>query len=166
MDAFEKYDNLCGGYIWDFVDQAIHKKGENGEDMWLYGTDYNEKKYWFEPPYNTCAIVGSNTYFNANGIIAADRKLHPSAHEVKKVYAEMKVEAIDAARGKFLVKNKQLFSDLSKFDLVYKLYENGNVIKEGNVASSDYENIAPLSSAEIFVDIFTSTCFILPVQCY
>ena len=23
MDAFEKYDNLCGGYIWDFVDQAI-----------------------------------------------------------------------------------------------------------------------------------------------
>ena len=152
MDAFEKYDNLCGGYIWDFVDQAIHKKGENREDMWLYGTDYNEKKYWFEPPYNTCAIVGSNTYFNANGIIAADRKLHPSAHEVKKVYAEMKVEAIDAARGKFLVKNKQLFSDLSKFDLVYKLYENGNVIKEGNVASSDYENIAPLSSAEIFVD--------------
>lgn len=26
MDAFEKYDNLCGGFIWDFVDQAIHKR--------------------------------------------------------------------------------------------------------------------------------------------
>ena len=77
MDAFEKYDNLCGGYIWDFVDQAIHKKGENGEDIWLYGSDYDEKKIWIEPPYNTCAITGSNVYFNANGIIAADRKVHP-----------------------------------------------------------------------------------------
>lgn len=36
-------------------------------------------------------MTGSNTYFCANGIIAADRKVHPSAYEVKKVYAEMKV---------------------------------------------------------------------------
>lgn len=152
MDAFEKYDNLCGGYIWDFVDQAIHKKGENGEDIWLYGTDYNEKKHWFMPPYNTCAIVGSNTYFNANGIIAADRKLHPSAYEVKKVYAEMKVESVDAARGKFLVKNKQLFSDLSAFNLTYKITEDGNLIKEGTVKAEDFENIKPLSSAPISID--------------
>lgn len=152
MDAFEKYDNLCGGYIWDFVDQAIHKKGENGEDIWLYGTDYNEKPVWFVPPYNTCAIVGSNTYFNANGIISTDRKLHPSAHEVKKVYAEMKVEAIDAARGKFRVKNKQLFSDLSDFELVYIIEEDGNIIKEGKVDSEIYEKLAPLSQKEFSLD--------------
>lgn len=36
-------------------------------------------------------MTGSNTYFCANGIIAADRKVHPSEYEVKKVYAEMKV---------------------------------------------------------------------------
>ena len=24
MDDFEKYDNMCGGFIWDFVDQTIH----------------------------------------------------------------------------------------------------------------------------------------------
>lgn len=152
MDAFEKYDNLCGGYIWDFVDQAIHKKTEDGKDMWLYGTDYNEKENWFVPPYNTCAIVGSNTYFNANGIITADRKLHPSAHEVKKVYAEMKVEAVDAARGEFLVKNKQLFSDLSAFKLVYTVAQDGNVIKEGEVEAALYENIKPLSSAPLKID--------------
>lgn len=152
MDAFEKYDNLCGGYIWDFVDQAIHKKGENGEDIWLYGTDYNEKPVWFVPPYNTCAIVGSNTYFNANGIISTDRKLHPSAHEVKKVYAEMKVEAIDAARGKFRVKNKQLFSDLSDFELVYIIEEDGNIIKEGKVDSEIYEKLEPLSQKEFSLD--------------
>lgn len=152
MDAFEKYDNLCGGYIWDFVDQAIHKKNDDGEDMWLYGTDYNEKDKWFLPPYNTCAIVGSNTYFNANGIVAADRKPHPSYYEVKKVYAEMKVEASDVSKGEFIVKNKQLFSDLSAFELVYTIAENGVVISEGKVDGEKFENIAPLSSAPIKVD--------------
>ncbi len=155
MDAFEKYDNLCGGYIWDFVDQAVHKKDVNGNDQWLYGTDYNEKEKWFAPPYNVCAIVGSNTYFNANGIVAADRKVHPSYYEVKKVYAEMKVEAKDASKGKFIVKNKQLFSDLSAFDLVYTIAENGVVFEEGKVPAEAYESTAPLSESEFVIDYKT-----------
>ena len=152
MDAFEKYDNLCGGYIWDFVDQAIHKVGENGEDIWLYGTDYNEKKIWIEPPYNTCAIVGSNTFFNANGIIAADRKVHPSIYEVRKVYCEIQVKAVDAAAGKFLLKNKQLFSDLSKFDIVYTITNDGEEISKGQLDRAVFEKLAPLSEMEFSVD--------------
>lgn len=152
MDAFEKYDNLCGGYIWDFVDQAIHKVGENGEDMWLYGTDYNEKKIWIEPPYNTCAIVGSNTFFNANGIIAADRKEHPCIHEVRKVYCEIQVKAVDVANGKFLLKNKQLFSDLSKFDIAYVIAENGETVSRDNLDRAVFEKLAPLSEMEFSVD--------------
>lgn len=153
MDAFEKYDNLCGGYIWDFVDQAIHQNGENGEDKWLYGSDFREKKYWFMPPYNTCAIDGSNAFFNANGIIAADRKVHPSFYEVKKVYAEMKVEARDAAKGEFTVKNKQLFSDLSDFELVYSITENGAEYKSGKIAPELYADTAPLSQKDFSVEL-------------
>lgn len=152
MDAFEKYDNLCGGYIWDFVDQAIHKVNEDGEDMWLYGTDYNEKKIWIEPPYNTCAIVGSNTFFNANGIIAADRKVHPCIHEVRKVYCEIQVKDIDVSKGKFLLKNKQLFSDLSKFDIRYVIAEDGEIISEGALDRASFETLAPLSEKEFTVD--------------
>ena len=33
MDDFEKYDNMCGGFIWDFVDQTIHKVSEDGKDI-------------------------------------------------------------------------------------------------------------------------------------
>lgn len=152
MDAFEKYDNLCGGYIWDFVDQAIHKVNEDGEDMWLYGTDYNEKDLWIKPPYNTCAIVGSNTYFNANGIISADRKIHPSIHEVRKVYCEIQIKAIDVAAGKFLLKNKYMFSDLSKFDICYVITNNGEVIKKGNIKRDSFEALAPLSEKEININ--------------
>ena len=152
MDAFEKYDNLCGGYIWDFVDQAIHKKGDSGEDIWLYGTDYNEKDHWIQPPYNTCAIVGSNTFFNVNGIIAADRKVHPSIHEVRKVYCEIQIREIDKAKGLFLLKNNFMFSDLSKFDILYTITANGEAVKTGNIQRTVFENLAPLSSKEITVD--------------
>lgn len=152
MDAFEKYDNLCGGYIWDFVDQAIHKKGENGEDMWLYGSDYDEKRIWIEPPYNTCAITGSNVYFNANGIIAADRKVHPSIHEVRKVYCEIQVKDIDKANGKFLLKNKQMFSDLSKFDIAYLITANGEKTADGLLPREEFEALAPLSEKEFTID--------------
>ena len=152
MDAFEKYDNLCGGYIWDFVDQAIHKKGENGEDIWLYGSDYDEKKIWIEPPYNTCAITGSNVYFNANGIIAADRKVHPSIHEVRKVYCEIQVKEIDKAAGRFLLKNKQMFSDLSKFDIAYIITANGEKIADGMLDRTEFEALSPLSEKEFTLD--------------
>lgn len=148
MDAFEKYENLAGGFIWDFVDQAIHKKDENGNDLWLYGTDFNEKENWYVPPYNTCAITGSNTYFNANGIIAADRSVHPSIYEVKKVYAEMKVEKKADETDVYIVKNKQLFSDLSAFDLCYSVTNNGEVILTGEIEKEKYANLSPLSQSE------------------
>ena len=153
MDAFEKYDNLAGGFIWDFVDQAIHKKDEDGNDLWLYGTDFNEKENWYVPPYNTCAITGSNTYFNANGIIAADRSLHPSIYEVKKVYAEMKVEKSTDKKDVYIVKNKQLFSDLSAFDLCFVVTNDGEVILKGEIEKEKYADTAPLSKKEFTLPI-------------
>lgn len=44
MDDFERYDNMCGGFIWDFVDQTIHRVNENGQDEWLYGDDFAKQE--------------------------------------------------------------------------------------------------------------------------
>ena len=38
--AIYKYPNLQGGYIWDWVDQGILEKDENGRTYWTYGGDY------------------------------------------------------------------------------------------------------------------------------
>ena len=151
MDAFEKYDNMWGGFIWDFVDQAIHTTTSDGKTAWLYGTDYNEKDAWFLPPYNTCAIVGSNTYFNANGIISADRKLHPSAYEVKKVYADVQILEKNLSEGVFILKNKQMFSDMSAYDIVYTITENGREVLSKKVDRRKFASLAPLSEKEISV---------------
>ncbi len=152
MQAMEKYDNMCGGFIWDFVDQAIHKKDVNGNDIWLYGTDYNEKAAWYHPPYKYVAIVGSNTYFCANGIISADRKLHPCIHEVKKVYQEVAILPKDIANGVFTIRNKQLFSDLSAFDLSYVITANGEEIAKGKVRRPSFSSTKPLSDKDFKVD--------------
>ena len=133
MDDFEAYDHMCGGYIWDFVDQAIRKKTDDG-DQWLYGTDfekYEPGRYTHLP--NTTAMTGSNTYFNANGIISADRKPHPSYFEVKKVYCEIKVKEKDIKKGEFTLLNKKLFTDLSDIEFKWSLQAEGIEIQGGIV---------------------------------
>lgn len=132
-DAFEKYDNLCGGFIWDYVDQSIHK--QDGEtDKWLYGGDFDEG--------------ATSYYFCANGIIGADRIPHPSYYEVKKCYADVAAEAIDLKIGRFKVINKHRFSNHNRYTLNWELAENGVMIEEGTLGAVD---IAPLSSAEVIV---------------
>lgn len=147
MDDFEKYDNMCGGFIWDFVDQTLRRKSEDGQDMWLYGTDFekDEPKKRIDIP-NVTALTGSNTYFCANGIIAADRTLHPQIYEVKKVYAELKTTPINLENGKFMVKNKMLFTDASEFVCKWHIEAEGKLIKEGELA--DF-SCAPLSETAI-----------------
>lgn len=146
MDDFEKYDNMCGGYIWDFVDQAIRFKSEDG-DHWLYGTDF-EKKEPRKPLQlpNTTAMTGSNTYFCANGIISADRKPHPSYFEVKKVYAEMKIKEKDAEKKEYTLINKHLFTDLSEFEIVWNVTADGEEIEKGTLGTI---SVAPLSETVI-----------------
>lgn len=144
-DAFEQYDHLCGGYIWDFVDQAIHTVGEHGE-QWLYGTDFSERfdpKNGHKSPFTT----GSNRYFCANGIVAADRTPHPAAAEVKKCYATLRVLAIDLERGVFEAYNAQMFSDLSDYRLTWALQAEGRAIAGGGVPAEAYEQTPPFGKS-------------------
>lgn len=149
MDDFEKYDNMCGGFIWDFVDQTIHRVSEDGKDMWLYGDDFakEEPRSAIDIP-NTTALAGSNTYFCANGIIAADRTVHPQIHEVKKVYAEIKTEAFDINKGTYRVKNKFLFTDISAFTCRWSVEAEGEILDSGELEKFECE---PLSETYITI---------------
>ena len=134
MADFEKYENMCGGFIWDFVDQSIHIKDENG-DKWLYGGDFDEGR--------------TDAYFCANGIIGADRKPHPSYYEVKHVYAQYTVEEKDASNGVFEVYNKYSFQNLSDYDFYFTWEKNGEVILEGDIEL----DAAPKTYSEITVEV-------------
>ena len=131
MDRFEQYPNMAGGFIWDFVDQSIHRVDDTGRDLWLYGGDFDEEV--------------THRYFCANGIVAADRTPHPSLYEVKKVYQQIKVHPVDLSAGKIGIRNKYGFLSLSHVRLVWSIAEDGIEISKGHI---DTINVGPGETAE------------------
>lgn len=154
IDDFEKYDNMCGGFIWDFVDQALHVKDENGNDNYLYGTDFQgqEPHKLIDIP-NTTAMTGSNVYFCANGIIGADRKPHPQIVEVKHGYQNIGITAVDASNGEFKLKNKFLFTNLSDFNCKWVIKAEGEEVLSGELGKIE---CAPLKECNIKIDFDSS----------
>lgn len=154
IDDFEKYDNMCGGFIWDFVDQALHVKDENGNDNYLYGTDFQgqEPHKLIDIP-NTTAMTGSNVYFCANGIIGADRKPHPQIVEVKHGYQNIGITAVDASNGEFKLKNKFLFTNLSNFNCKWVIKAEGKEVLSGELGKIE---CAPLEECNIKIDFDSS----------
>jgi beta-galactosidase len=116
-DVIEANRQMHGGFIWDWVDQGIRKKGANGKEIWAYGGDFGD----FPNDDNFCT----------NGLVLPDRTPHPTLMEVKKVYQFIKVDAVDLPKGRLRVRNKYLFRDLSNIRGAWELAENGEVIERG-----------------------------------
>lgn len=122
MDVFETYDNWCGGFIWDFVDQSLRFKCDDGRDLWTYGGDFSEEIH--------------SGQFCANGLVAADRTLHPSIYEVKKVYQDFDAKITD--EGVTLV-NKRFFTSLDCYEFDVQILVNGEVVYIETLDASDIE---------------------------
>jgi beta-galactosidase len=149
--AFEKYPHMAGGFIWDFVDQSIRKKTLQG-DQWLYGDDFSEV---FDPRggLKNRFGVGSNHYFCANGIVAADRTLHPSAWEVKKCYQTLDVLPGPPGTNRYILRNRGMFRDLSAYRLFWALEADGVPLREGEIPTEVFSTLAPRSQMEIEVPL-------------
>lgn len=73
MKLIDKYDMYQGGFIWDFIDQAILVKDEvTGKEVLRYGGDFDDKPSDYE--------------FSGNGIVFADRREKPAIQEVRYYY--------------------------------------------------------------------------------
>lgn len=147
-EGFQKYEHMCGGFIWDFVDQAIRKSGSCG-DEWLYGEDFKEiyHKKGFKPKF----LTGSSGYFCANGIVAADRSFHPAAYEVKKCYQTVQVELEDAVKGTYRIVNNQMFRDLSDYRLLIQIESDGKLLQEEEIPTAVFAHTPPRNNARICV---------------
>jgi len=151
VEDFYTYDHMCGGFIWDYVDQAIRNKPAlqsregtpNG--AWLYGGDFGEGK--------------TSAYFCANGIIGADRVPHPSYFEVKQCYADVVTEGFDAERKAVLLRNRNLFRPLRFYEFGWELSRDGVTVQQGLLENVD---AAPGESVWAFVpyepDATTPAC--------
>ena len=116
-----QYPHLQGGFIWDWVDQALAKYDENGNFLfWAYGGDFGENS-------------PSDGNFVCNGVVGPDREPHPGLAEVKYVYQDIKFSSEDPASGKFNIFNRFYFKDLSKYEVRWSILADGKVVKKGRL---------------------------------
>lgn len=128
-DITRKYPKNQGGYIWDFVDQALHRTPVapmSIKDNLSY-PEYNKIQYTYGGDYNNYDPSDNN--FNCNGIIGPDRQLNPHAYEVAYVYQNIWAEAVDIKAGKISVYNENFFRDLSNYQLVWTILQNGKPVQ-------------------------------------
>lgn len=73
MDLLNQYEMYQGGFIWDFIDQALFIKDPvSGEKVLRYGGDFDDRPSDYE--------------FSGNGLVFADRTEKPALQEVKYYY--------------------------------------------------------------------------------
>ncbi len=150
-DVIEKYDQLQGGSIWDWVDQGILKKTEDGREYWGYGGDFGD-----EP---------NDKNFCINGLVLPDRSITPKLLEVKKVYQYVKFEPVDLKKGKIKIRNAYDFMSLNRFKLVWEVAADGEAIRSGEIQPLDilpresksfqlnFKKIKPEPGAEYFLNL-------------
>jgi beta-galactosidase len=120
-DVFEAYPILQGGFIWDWVDQGILARTKDGVEFYAYGGDFND--------------APNDRDFCCNGLVQSDRKLHPHAYEVKKVYQPVKVRLSEQEKTSVRIQNKSFFQDLSELDVQWELLEDGAALQSGSLGS-------------------------------
>ena len=119
-DIIRTGKNMQGGCIWDWVDQGIRAKDENGKWYWAYGGDLGSER------------MTNDENFCANGLVDASRRPHPGLMEVKKIYQSIWFQPINLTKGQLTVFNEFNFTNLDEFDFRWQVTKNGIMVKEGN----------------------------------
>ncbi len=116
--AMAKYTELAyeeelyqGGFIWDFIDQALTARGRDGKRTLQYGGDWGDRP--------------NDGIFCGNGIVFADGKETPKLQEVKYCYQNIVAEA-DAE--KMTVKNRHMFTSTAAYRCEVRLERDGKEI--------------------------------------
>lgn len=136
-DIIHGSENMQGGFIWDWVDQGFEMTDEVGRKYWAYGGDMGSQNYT------------NDENFCHNGLVWPDRKPHPGAFEVKKVYQDILFKGVDLNKGIIEIVNGFGFTNLDNYIFKYEVLENGLAIKTATIDVS----IAPQSKKEIQLEL-------------
>ena len=105
--ALERYPQYQGGFIWDFIDQAIL----DGNGRMCYGGDFGDRPSDYE--------------FSGDGLLFADRTPSPKAQDVKQLYANVHI-AVDASG--ITIINDNLFVSTADSTFVLRILADGKPV--------------------------------------
>lgn len=125
QDLVYAHDKLQGGFVWEWFDHGIESFTESGEKYYRYGGDFGD-----DP---------SNKDFCIDGLIMPDRTPSPGLYEYKKVIEPITTTAVDIQKGIINLLSRYDFANLDRFNLVYKVMEDGVILQTGFMAVPSIE---------------------------
>ncbi|MEL7001986.1 MAG: glycoside hydrolase family 2 TIM barrel-domain containing protein, partial [Bacteroidota bacterium] len=134
--AIRKYPRFVGGFVWDWRDQLIHKKSEDGRPLWAYGTDFDQNPADLNPI--------------QKGLISADGKIKSGGWQAKYVWQRVVIKADEPASGKFSVFNRHFRTNLNEYDITWKLEKDGKLEARG---TSEGVDVAPGQTGLLQLDL-------------
>ncbi|MCF0229899.1 MAG: DUF4981 domain-containing protein, partial [Parasporobacterium sp.] len=122
--VIDTYRNLQGGFIWDFIDQAITLTADDGTEYFAYGGDFGER------------VNDGN--FCCNGLLLPDRTVQPEMAEVRYQYQMLKFSDADVQNGLVEMNNFFLFTDISqKYEFDWSLMRDDEVLQQGTLPADE-----------------------------
>lgn len=134
----EIYSNkrMLGGFIWEWADEGIFKKRDDGKTMVAYGGDFGD--------------VPNLKAFCVKGIVSSDRKPTPKYFEVKQVYAPIK---LNYNNGKIEAEILDNMVSLDNYRLLFNITENGKVVKKGEIKDMTVPKVKFSNDADVRLNI-------------
>lgn len=128
LKTYDEYSRFQGGFVWDWVDQAIHRTKEiDGET-----TEY---RFYDGDP------------FCLNGVIFEDRVPQPQLEQLKQSHQPVGVTGEDLVSGEVRITNHLHFTDLNTLNTEWELRADDEVIQSGSLSP----DVAPDESAVVTV---------------
>lgn len=129
-EAVESSNFICGGAIWDWVDQSLYNYDpENGTRYLAYGGDFGD--------------FPNDGQFVMNGIMFGDLEPKPQYYEVKKVYQPAVIKPVDMSKGQIEIFNRNYFEPFSDYTYGWILTEDGREIARGDALQGPRMPLGP-----------------------
>ncbi|MHC1748128.1 MAG: glycoside hydrolase family 2 TIM barrel-domain containing protein [Cellulosilyticaceae bacterium] len=116
IELEDQYPMYQGGFIWDYMDQAIMTKDCYGKDYLAYGGDFDDRP--------------TDGNFCGNGLVYANRKPTPKIQEVKYLYQNYTIEPTE---NLVKITNKSLFTNTLCYDCEWEIKKEGMPYEKGTL---------------------------------
>jgi len=134
-DIIHSNPQQAGGFIWDWMDQGITVKEENGCEQFVYGGYFGSK------------LTDGN--FCINGVINADQTVKPVMYECKYVFQPLVFSKFDSKGNSFVLKNRHRALNTDRYNFAFELLEDGLPVEDGKL---NVQNIAAGEKAVVKIN--------------
>ena len=137
IELEDEYEMYQGGFIWDFIDQAIWSKDRYGKPFLAYGGDFGDRP----SDYNFCT----------NGIVHANRTPTTKSLAVKGAYQPFRITIKDGIAEIFNLHN---FTNLNEYFLKWEVERGELVVQSGKLVL----DLEPLRATTFKIPVDATAC--------